>query len=77
MKGKTPITGLIVLCSVLLVAAGLFGALFFLDRPDPRTDACLAAAHLLADTADRAPAEGTTEGPVTGFERLCSTASSS
>ncbi|HEY4457258.1 MAG TPA: hypothetical protein VGN81_23305 [Pseudonocardiaceae bacterium] len=78
MKGKSPIPGLIVVASVLLVAAGLFGTLFFLNRPDPRVGSCLAAAHLLADTIHRAPPDDDEAGMAltAEFGKLCETEAS-
>ena len=65
--------------SVLFVAAALFGALFFVNRPDPRSDACLAAAHLFADSATHASTEGEEAGMAlgAGFAKACSTEPSS
>jgi hypothetical protein len=77
VKGKTPVPGLVVVASVLLVAAGLFGTLFFLNQPDPRTGACLAAAHLLANTARHSTDDGSGMAVAAGFERVCSTETAS
>ena len=77
MKGKIPVPGLIVVMSVLLVAAGLFGTLFFLNRPDPRTSECLAAAHLLANTAQHSSDDESGMAIAAGFEHACSTETAS
>jgi hypothetical protein len=47
MQGKPSMAGLVVLSSVLFVAAGVFCALFLLNQADPHSESCLAAAHLV------------------------------
>jgi hypothetical protein len=75
MQGKTPVAGLVVLSSVLLVAAGVFCALFLLNRTDPSSDGCLAAARLFAGVTGHTVTVGVPEGSALAvaaeFERKC------
>ena len=73
MKGQSPVAGLIVLSSVLFVLAGVFCALFLLNRPDPNSDKCLAAARMFAGVASNTAGVSEEAGDVAGavFVRAC------
>lgn len=77
MQGKTSTAGLVVLSSVLFVAAGVFCALFLLNRSDPHSDACLAAAHLFAGVTAHVTTVGVPTGSAVAvasvFVRECTT----
>ena len=64
MQGKASMAGLVVLSSVLLVAAGLFCALFLANRTAPGTQQCLAAARMYAGTIGHPVTLGVPEGSV-------------
>lgn len=77
MHRKSPIAGLVVLSSVLFVAAGVFCALFLVNRTDPNSDGCLAAARMFADVTGHGTTVGVPEGAgqavATEFVRKCET----
>jgi hypothetical protein len=77
MREKSPIAGLVVLSSVLFVAAGVFCALFLVNRTDPGANDCLAVARMFADVTDHARTVGVPEGAdlavATEFVRECGT----
>ena len=62
MPRETPIAGLVVLSTVLFVAAGVFCALFLLNRTDPSANSCLAAARMFADVTGHATTVGVPQG---------------
>ena len=81
MQGKTSIAGLVVLSSVLFVAAGVFCTLFLLNQTDPHANSCLAAAHLFAGVTAHVTTGGASSGSAVAlamlFVRECSTNASS
>ena len=77
MQGKASLAGLVVLSSVLFVAASVFCALFLLNRTDPSSDHCLAAARMFADMSEHditvGVTEGSSEAAAMEFTRECAT----
>ncbi|HJP78708.1 MAG TPA: hypothetical protein VJ914_30815 [Pseudonocardiaceae bacterium] len=81
MQGKTATAGLVVLSSVLFVAAGVFCTLFLLNQTDPHANSCLAAAHLFAGVTAHVTTVGVPSGSALAvasvFVRECTTKASS